>query len=57
MKKLTIEITETAHHELLKIQLEKKLQNADRTTVRDIAGDYLSECLEKRATKKENPSK
>lgn len=57
MKKLTIEITETAHHELLKIQLEKKLQNADRTTVRDIAGDYLSECLEKRATKKENPTK
>lgn len=56
MKKLTIEITETAHEELLKLQLEKKLSKAERTTVRDIAGDYLSQCLEKRALKKDTPS-
>lgn len=56
MKKLTIEITDAAHAELLKIQLEKKLEKAARTTVRDLAGDYLSECLEKRALKKETPT-
>jgi hypothetical protein len=51
MKKLTIEITDAAHNELLKIQLEKKLAKNARSTVKDIAGDYLSECLEKRAEK------
>lgn len=54
MKKLTIEITDAAHSELLKIQLEKKLKKEPRSTVKDIAGDYLSLCLEKRALK--NPS-
>ena len=56
MKKLTVEITDAAHAELLKLQLEKKLSNSERTTIRDIAGDYLSECLEKR-NKKETPTK
>lgn len=56
MKKLTVEITDKAHQELLKIQLTKKLSNEARSTVKDIAGDYLSECLEKRA-EKETPTK
>ncbi len=51
MKKLTIEITDEAHSELLRLQLEKKLAKAERTTIRDLAGDYLSECLENRAKK------
>lgn len=55
MKKLTIEITDKAHQELLKLQLTKKLNNEGRATVKDIAGDYLSECLEKRAETK-NPT-
>lgn len=55
MKKLTIEITDEAHDELLKIQLEKRLNKDPRSTVKEIAGDYLSECLIKR--KKETPSK
>lgn len=54
MKKLTIEITDEAHNELLKIQLEKKLKKEPRTTVKEIAGDYLSECLVKRS--KETPT-
>lgn len=49
MKKLTIEITDEAHNELLKLQLEKKLKKDPRSTVKDIAGDFLSECLENRA--------
>lgn len=56
MKKLTIEITEKAHQELLKIQLSKKLNNESGTTVKEIAGEYLSRCLESRA-EKENPTK
>jgi len=56
MKKLTIEITDAAHQELLRIQLEKKLSNSDRTTIKDLAGDYLSESLENR-TKQKTPSK
>jgi hypothetical protein len=51
MKKLTVEITDKAHDELLKIQLEKKLNKESRSTVKDIAGDYLSQCLEKRSSK------
>lgn len=54
MKKLTVEISDKAHQELLKLQLEKKLKNDLRTTVKDIAGDFLSECLENRS-KKETP--
>ena len=55
MKKLTVEITDKAHQELLKLQLEKKLKKEPRSTVKDIAGDYLSSCLENRS-KKEKPS-
>ncbi len=55
MKKLTVEISDKAHDELLRIQLEKKLNKEPRSTVKDIAGDYLSECLENRS-KKETPA-
>jgi len=56
VKKLTIEITDAAHQYLLRIQLEKKLSNSDRTTIKDLAGDYISECLENR-NKTKTPSK
>ena len=56
MKKFLIEITDEAHDELLKLQLEKKLKKEKRATVKEVAGDYLSYCLEERA-KKESPGK
>jgi len=56
MKKLTVEISDLAHQELLKIQLERKLKSLPRATVKDVASDFLSESLENRL-KNENPTK
>lgn len=55
MKKLTVEITEDAHLELLKIQLQRKLKKLPRSTVKDIASDFLTEKLED--LKSKNPDK
>jgi hypothetical protein len=52
MKKLTVEITDEAHLELLKIQLERKLKKLPRATVKDIASDFLTEKLEALYSKK-----
>lgn len=55
MKKLTVEISEEAHHELLKIQFDRKLKKLPRATIKDVASDFLTEKLED--LKKENPTK
>jgi hypothetical protein len=54
MKKLTVEITDEAHEELLKIQLQRKLKKLPRATVKDIASDFLTSKLEELKTK--NPT-
>lgn len=55
MKKLQIQISQEAHTELLKIQLERKVNKEPRTTIIEIASDVLNECLTKKPTK--NPEK
>ena len=55
MKKLTIEISEEAHQELLKLQFERKFNKMPRATVKDVASDFLTEKLE--ALKKDSPAK
>ncbi len=52
MKKLTIEISDIAHLELLKIQLERKMGASKRTTIVHIASDVLNDHLEEKAKKK-----
>lgn len=52
MKKLTVEISEEAHEELLKLQLERKLKKLPRSTVKDVASDFLTSSLEALKTKK-----
>jgi len=55
MKKLTVEISEEAHSELLRLQFDRKLKKLPRATVKDVASDFLTEQLE--SLKKENPTK
>lgn len=45
MKKLTIAISDEAHAELLRIQLEKKIEKSDRTTLAEVTSDVLHEFL------------
>jgi|AntAceMinimDraft_13_1070369.scaffolds.fasta_scaffold96024_2 hypothetical protein len=47
MKKLTIELTDEAHLQLLSLQLDRKMRKEDRTTLIQVAGDVFSEYLEK----------
>ena len=47
MKKLQIQISDEAHAELLKKQLERKINGKPRTTIVEIASDTLQECLVK----------
>lgn len=56
MKKIPIEISDEIHKELLRVQFERKLKGMDRTTIKEVASDLLTECLEKRA-KTKNPDK
>ena len=48
MKKLQIQISDEAHAELLKIQLERKINKEPRTTIIEIASDVLEKCLLKK---------
>ncbi|NEM97200.1 hypothetical protein [Pontibacter burrus] len=58
MKKLQIQISAEAHAELLKIQLERKVNGQPRTTIVEIASDVLQDCLAgKKAAQKDNPNK
>lgn len=52
MKKLTIEVTDETHNELLKVQLEKRLKG-DKKTLAQVAADVLEETL----VKQEKPAK
>ncbi|QJD79572.1 hypothetical protein [Spirosoma rhododendri] len=52
MKKLTIAITDKAHDKLLELQLIRKKNKAERTSLADIAGDELSRILEATIDKK-----
>ena len=54
MKKLTIEISDDAHLELLELQLKKKRAKEERTTIREVAGAFLTEKL---LEQKEKPAK
>jgi len=45
MKKLQIQITDEAHTELLRIQLERKVNKNPRTTIVEIASDVLEVAL------------
>ena len=45
MKKITIEITEAAHAELLKIQLDKRLKEGSKKTLAVVAAEVLDELL------------
>lgn len=54
MKKLTIELTDEAHLQLLAIQLRKKMDKESRTTLVQVAGDVFSEFLESLAKKSED---
>ncbi|QMU28771.1 hypothetical protein [Adhaeribacter radiodurans] len=47
MKKLQIQISDAAHSELLKIQLERKVNKEPRTTIVEIASDVLENTLVK----------
>lgn len=47
MKKLTITLSDEAHLELLKLQLERKTQKHPRTTLVEVASDFLDEQLKK----------
>lgn len=53
MKKITIAVSEEVHSELLKLQLEKRLETKQKTSLAEI----VSETLEKFLVKKENPTK
>lgn len=56
MKKFNIEVSEDAHTELLKIQMQRRIEKHPRTTLKDVASDFLEEKLMERK-EKENPSK
>ena len=45
MKKLTISISNEAHNELLKIQLRKKIEKKDKTSLAEIAAEVIEEAL------------
>lgn len=53
MKKLTIELTDEAHLELLKIQLDFKQKKSAETTLVKVASKVFSEHLESLSNKKE----
>ena len=48
MKKLTINITDEAHAELLKIQLDRRLKENKKTSLAVIAADVLHDCVVKK---------
>lgn len=52
MKKLTITISDQAHGELLKIQLDKRLKENKKTSLADVAAEVLQKTL----VEKENPT-
>ena len=54
MKKLTISITEEAHAELLKIQLQKRLDQKVKTSLAEVAADVLHQYL---VIEKQTPTK
>ena len=56
MAKTTVDISETAHRELLKIQLERKLEGEKGVTIATLAREYLDKGLEI-VSKTENPGK
>lgn len=45
MKKLTINISDESHAELLKIQLKKKLEKKKKTSLAEIAAEVLHNCV------------
>jgi hypothetical protein len=53
MKKLQIELSDDAHSEILREQLERKIKKNPRTTVVEIASDLLNEMLEAKSKKRE----
>jgi len=55
MKKITIAISDEAHSELLKIQLERRLKDKKKTSLAEVAADVLHEMLVKEPQK--NPTK
>jgi len=56
MAKTTVDISEQAHRELLKIQLERKLDGKKGVTISTLASEFLDKGLGI-ASKTENPSK
>lgn len=50
MKTIQVQVSEETHLELLKIQLERKVNKKPRTNIADIASDVLADCLEKKNT-------
>ncbi|SDM83410.1 hypothetical protein [Siphonobacter aquaeclarae] len=49
MKKFTISITDEAHKQLLKLQLERKISGHAVTALSEMAGELLSKYLEELA--------
>lgn len=56
MAKTTVDISEEAHRELLKIQLERKLKGEKGVTIASLAREYLDKGLGINSPK-ESPSK
>jgi len=54
MKKITISITDEAHAELLKIQLERRLKEKEKTSLAEVAAEVLHDLL---VVQKENPTR
>jgi hypothetical protein len=54
MIKITFSITEEAHTELLKIQLEKRLKDKKKTSLAEVAAQVLHDCL---VVQSKNPDK
>jgi hypothetical protein len=45
VKKLSIEITEETHLELLKVQLDKRMKEGVKKPLAQVAADVLEDCL------------
>jgi hypothetical protein len=54
MKKITIAISEEAHAELLKIQLQRRLKEKEKTSLAEVAAEVLHDLL---VVQKETPTK
>jgi len=47
MKKLQVQSSDETRSELLKIQLERKVEKVPRTTIVEVASDVQEKCLKK----------